>query len=72
MIPNLRIQKTLAAEGRSAAEPLRVLGTAKGILRRMVQILKRHCEMHILEVVQEIARSSSSSPLAAQPYEYFG
>ena len=55
LIPTLRMQKALAAEDRAAVEPFPVHGTAKGILRRTVQILKRHRDVHFLEVVEEIA-----------------
>ncbi|MCG2641211.1 nucleotidyltransferase domain-containing protein [Bradyrhizobium guangdongense] len=71
LIPTLRMQKALAAEDRAAVEPFPVHGTAKGILRRTVQILKRHRDVHFLEVVEEIAPISIIiTTLAAQSYEY--
>ena len=71
LIPTLRMQKALAAEDRAAVEPFPVHGTAKGILRRLVQILKRHRDVHFLEVVEEIAPISIIiTTLAAQSYEY--
>lgn len=71
LIPTLRVQKALAAEDRAAVEPFPVHGTAKGILRRTVQILKRHRDVHFLEVVEEIAPISIIiTTLAAQSYEY--
>ena len=71
LIPTLRMQKALAAEDRAAVEPFPVHGTAKGILRRTVQILKRHRDVHFLEVVEEIAPISINiTTLAAQSYEY--
>jgi hypothetical protein len=71
LMPTLRVQKALAAEDRAAVEPFPVHGTAKGILRRTVQILKRHRDVHFLEVVEEIAPISIIiTTLAAQSYEY--
>lgn len=71
LIPTLRMQKALAAEDRAAVEPFPVHGTAKGIMRRTVQILKRHRDVHFLEVVEEIAPISIIiTTLAAQSYEY--
>ncbi len=71
LIPTLRMQKALAAEDRAAVEPFPVHGTAKGILRRTAQILKRHRDVHFLEVVEEIAPISIIiTTLAAQSYEY--
>lgn len=71
LMPTLRVQKALAAEDRAAVEPFPVHGSAKGILRRTVQILKRHRDMHFLEVVEEIAPISIIiTTLAAQSYEY--
>lgn len=71
LAPTLRMQKALAAEDRATVEPFPVHGTAKGILRRTVQILKRHRDVHFLEVVEEIAPISIIiTTLAAQSYEY--
>ncbi len=71
LMPTLRTQKALAAEDRAAVEPFPVDGTAKGILRRTVQILKRHRDVHFLEVIEEIAPISIIiTTLAAQSYEY--
>ncbi len=71
LMPSLRIQKALTAEDRAAVEPFPVHGSAKGILRRTVQILKRHRDVHFLEVVEEIAPISIIiTTLAAQSYEY--
>jgi Second Messenger Oligonucleotide or Dinucleotide Synthetase domain len=71
LMPSLRIQKALTAEDRAVVEPFPVHGSAKGILRRTVQILKRHRDVHFLEVVEEIAPISIIiTTLAAQSYEY--
>ena len=71
LMPTLRTQKALAAEDRAAVEPFPVYGTAKGILRRTVQILKRHRDVHFLKVIEEIAPISIIiTTLAAQSYEY--
>lgn len=71
LIPTLRMQKALAAEDRAAVEPFPVHSTAKGILRRTVQILKRHRDVLFLEVAGDIAPISIIiTTLAAQSYEY--
>lgn len=71
LMPALRMQKALAAEDRAAVEPFPVHGTAKGILRRTVQILKRHRDVHFMTVTEDIAPISIVvTTLAAQSYEY--
>jgi hypothetical protein len=71
LVPTLRIQKALAAEGRAGVEPFPVHGIAKGILRRTVQLLKRHRDVHFQEVVEDVAPISIViTTLAAQSYEY--
>lgn len=71
LTPTLRTQKALFAEDRAAIEPFPVHGAAKGILRRTVQILKRHRDIHFLKVAEEIAPISIViTTLAAQSYEY--
>lgn len=69
--PKLQVQKAIAAEDRAAVEPFPVHGVNKGILRRVVQILKRHRDIHFLNVAEEIAPISIIiTTLAAQSYEY--
>jgi hypothetical protein len=71
LIPILRAQKAIAAEDRAGVEPFPAHGVAKGILRRTVQLLKRHRDVHFLEVVEDIAPISIIiTTLAAQSYEY--
>lgn len=71
LTPTLRTQKGIFAEDRAAIEPFPVYGAAKGILRRTVQILKRHRDIHFLKVAEEIAPISIIiTTLAAQSNEY--
>ncbi|WP_316188382.1 MULTISPECIES: nucleotidyltransferase [unclassified Bradyrhizobium] len=71
LVPTLRMLKAVGAEDRAAVEPFPVDAAAKGILRRTVQILKRHRDLHFMEVVEEIAPISIIiTTLAAQSYEY--
>jgi hypothetical protein len=72
LMPVLRVRKTIAAEDRRAGvEPFPVHGSAKGILRRTVQLLKRHRDIHFQEVVEDVAPISIIiTTLAAQAYEY--
>jgi hypothetical protein len=70
LIPVLRVQKAIA-EDRADIEPFPVHGVAKGILRRTVQLLKRHRDLHFLDVVDDVAPISIIiTTLAAQSYEY--
>lgn len=70
--PVLRVNKALAAQDRAAGvEPFPAHSIAKGILRRIVQLLKRHRDIHFLEVTEEVAPISIViTTLAAQAYEY--
>jgi hypothetical protein len=69
-MPVLRVQKVLA-EDRADVAPFPVHGAAKGILRRTVQLLKRHRDVHFVDVVDEVAPISIIiTTLAAQSYEY--
>jgi hypothetical protein len=71
LMPVLRTQKAVAAEDRAGVEPFPVHGAGKGVLRRTVQLLKRHRDVHFLEVVEDIAPISIIiTTLAAQSYEY--
>lgn len=71
LMPTLRARKAIMAEDRAGVEPFPVHGTAKGILRRTVQLLKRHRDVHFQDVVEEIAPISIIiTTLAAQAYEY--
>lgn len=71
LMPKLRAQKTIMAEDRANMEPFPVYGSAKGILRRTVQILKRHRDVHFQNIGEDIAPISIViTTLAAQSYEY--
>lgn len=71
LMPKLRARKAIMAEDRAGVEPFPVHGTAKGILRRTVQLLKRHRDVHFLDVVEEVAPISIIiTTLAARSYEY--
>ncbi|MCG6118859.1 MAG: nucleotidyltransferase [Aquimonas sp.] len=71
LMPKLRTRKAIMAEDRAGVEPFPVHGTAKGILRRTVQLLKRHRDVHFQEVVEDVAPISIIiTTLAAQSYEY--
>jgi hypothetical protein len=69
--PVFRMRKAIAASDRASVEPFPAHGVAKGILRRTVQLLKRHRDLHFQEVVEDIAPISIViTTLAAQSYEY--
>ncbi len=71
LMPVLRAQKAIAAEDRANVEPFPVYGFAKGILRRTVQLLKRHRDVHFLDVVEDVAPISIIiTTLASRSYEY--
>jgi hypothetical protein len=71
LMPALQAQKAIAAEDRAGVEPFPVYGVAKGILRRTVQLLKRHRDVHFREIVEDIAPISIIiTTLAARSYEY--
>lgn len=71
LTPFLQGQKAMAADNRAGVEPFPVHGIAKGILRRTVQILKRHRDVYFQDVIADIAPISIIiTTLAAQAYEY--
>lgn len=71
LMPSLRVGKAVAAKDRASVEPFPVHGVVKGILRRTVQILKRHRDVHFQEVIEDVAPISIIiTTLAAQAYEY--
>lgn len=70
LIPGLRAQKAIAQD-RADVEPFPVHRVAKGILRRTVQLLKRHRDVHFLHLVEDVAPISIIiTTLAAKSYEY--
>ena len=71
LMPKLRARKAVMAEDRAGVEPFPVHGTAKGILRRTVQLLKRHRDVYFQDVVEDVAPISIIiTTLAARSYEY--
>lgn len=69
--PSLRVGKSMAIQDRASVEPFPVHGVVKGILRRTVQLLKRHRDVHFQEVIEDVAPISIIiTTLAAQAYEY--
>jgi hypothetical protein len=71
LTPRLRMRKAIAADDRAQVEPFPAHTVAKGILRRTVQLLKRHRDVHFQEIVEDVAPISIIlTTLAAQAYEY--
>lgn len=71
LLPRLKMQKTIASDHQASVEPFPAYGPLKGILRRIVQLLKRHRDIHFLEIEEDIAPISIIiTTLAAQSYEY--
>lgn len=71
LMPRLRMRKAIAAEDRARVEPFPAHAIAKGILRRTVQLLKRHRDVHFQKIVEDVAPISIIiTTLAAQSYEY--
>ncbi|WP_192849683.1 hypothetical protein [Phaeobacter porticola] len=42
-------------KGSASVEPFPIRQSVKGILRRAVQLLKRHRDQHFLEIAEEVA-----------------
>lgn len=71
LMPKMRSRKALMAEDRANVEQFPVHGVAKGILRRTVQLLKRHRDIHFEHIAEEVAPISIViTTLAARSYEY--
>lgn len=71
MEPRLRRSIIAPAREETAIEPLPAREIIKGILRRLVQLIKRHRDVHFLDVADEIAPISIVlTTLAMQAYEY--
>lgn len=71
LMPRMRVQKAVAARDGANVEPYPDFGRAKGILRRIVQLLKRHRDVHFEKIVEDVAPISIIiTTLAAQAYEY--
>jgi len=71
LMPRLKVTKALAPQDQANVEPFPHHGRLKGILRRIVQLLKRHRDIHFQFVTEEVAPISILiTTLAAQSYEY--
>lgn len=69
--PRLHEQKKAYANDRAEVVPFPTQMTGKGILRRTVQLLKRHRDIHFQHVTEEVAPISIViTTLAARAYEY--
>ncbi len=68
--PRMRTQKALAAEDRASVEPFPAQSRHKGVLRRAVQLLKRHRDIYFLNVEEDVAPISIIiTTLAARSFE---
>ena len=69
--PNMRFPKMAVAEGRAEVEPFPAQSNRKGILHRIVQLLKRHRDIAFAQVEADIAPISIIiTTLAARSYEF--
>lgn len=71
LVPRLNVTKSIVVQNQATVEPFPHHGRSKGILRRIVQLLKRHRDIHFQFVTEEVAPISILiTTLAAQSYEY--
>ena len=71
LMPRLKMTKSITASDQANVEPFPHHARSKGILRRTVQLLKRHRDIHFQFVSEEVAPISILiTTLAAQSYEY--
>jgi hypothetical protein len=73
LMPRLKLQKAIMArdDAQVSIEPFPLPRNRKGILRRTIQLLKRHRDMVFLLVKEDIAPISIIiTTLASQAYEY--
>jgi hypothetical protein len=72
LVPRLRIQKAILTEdARAHIEPFPAKAKKKGILRRTVQLLKRHRDIAFISMEADIAPISIViTTLASQAYEF--
>lgn len=69
--PRLTEERITMGKDEANVEPFPVRQPVKGILRRTVQLLKRHRDTHFLEIVEEVAPISVIiTTLAMRAYEY--
>jgi len=69
--PRMRVAKSMDLRDQAQVEPFPTRPTGKGVLRRTVQLLKRHRDIYFQHVVEEVAPISIViTTLAAQSYEY--
>jgi len=70
LMPSLRILKAFAMDAQANIDPFPSKRTKKGILRRTVQLLKRHRDIAFMTVEEDIAPISIIiTTLASQAYE---
>lgn len=68
--PRVRLTKSGYVSDQANVEPFPSKPTGKGVLRRTVQLLKRHRDIHFQDVTEEVAPISIIiTTLAAQAYE---
>lgn len=71
LLPRLRQRRDAIIKDHSEVEPFPVKVTGQGILRRTVQLLKRHRDIYFQDTTEEVAPISIIiTTLAAQAYEY--
>ncbi|MFD2054913.1 nucleotidyltransferase [Mesorhizobium calcicola] len=71
MRPRLKVQKAIASDRQANIEPFPIHRRVKDILRRTVQLLKRHRDIYFFDIEADIAPISIViTTLAAQAYEY--
>jgi hypothetical protein len=69
--PKIRFQKSIPSEPRADVAPFPAHSNNKGILRRIVQLLKRHRDIDFAEVKEDIAPISIIiTTLAMRSYEF--
>lgn len=69
--PRVRMAKSGGLRDQASVEPFPTTMTGKGVLRRTVQLLKRHRDIYFEPVAEEVAPISIViTTLAAQAYEY--
>ena len=73
LMPKVRLAKTITdgVSTQASVDPFPTYSGSKGVLRRTVQLLKRHRDLHFLHVTDDIAPISIIiTTLAARSYEF--
>lgn len=71
LLPRVKVTKSGRANDQANVEPFPIKPTGRGVLRRTVQLLKRHRDIYFESVTAEVAPISIViTTLAAQAYEY--